>query len=106
MCARFSFSIKEHSNNTKAFSLQLTGFLMDLTAHVSEQIYYQVQNFIHLQDSQNIYAIDREFAPYFCPQCDRNYCDKHWLRETLYDEGFYDAEYGICPKGHRKMLFD
>ena len=106
ICAELSFSIIEYSNKNKVFSVNLSGFIMDVTANVSEHDYYQLQKFIQLQDSKNIYAIDIEFAPYYCPKCDRVYCVQHWSRQTIYDEGFYDAEIGICPNGHRKMLFD
>jgi len=31
------------------------------------------------------------------------YCRSHWNTETTFDDGFYDATYGTCPRGHRRM---
>lgn len=53
-----------------------------------------------------VFELDREYAPFYCPACDACYCAAHWKRRTTYDQGFYDAEYGTCPQGHERMLFD
>ena len=52
-------------------------------------------------------AIDPEYANFRCPECSLIYCKRHWEPITPeMDEGFYDATYGTCPKGHRIMLDD
>jgi hypothetical protein len=42
----------------------------------------------------------------YCPQCDRIYCARHYDTDVIWDEGFYDCTYGICPQGHRRMIDD
>jgi hypothetical protein len=55
---------------------------------------------------EKVFSMDREYIPFYCPECNANYCKNHWDRWVTYDEGYYDAEYGICPKGHERKLFD
>lgn len=50
--------------------------------------------------------IDWELAPFYCPDCDLNYCSADWDTYVLVDEGFYDCTMGICPGGHRHMVDD
>jgi hypothetical protein len=50
--------------------------------------------------------IDWELAPFFCPDCDLNYCSADWHTYVLLDEGFYDCTMGTCPREHRHMLDD
>jgi hypothetical protein len=42
----------------------------------------------------------------YCPECDKIYCWEHYDAHEAYDEGFYDFTYGICPKGHKRMIDD
>jgi hypothetical protein len=42
----------------------------------------------------------------YCPECDRIYCWEHYDATEEYDDGFYDCTYGICPKGHKRMIDD
>ena len=52
-------------------------------------------------------GVDPEYVGFWCPQCAAVYCAQHWSPiEREMDEGFYDATYGTCPKGHRVMLDD
>ena len=52
-------------------------------------------------------AINEEYANFWCPECEAVYCREHWAPiEPTTDEGFYDATYGTCPRGHRVMLDD
>ena len=52
-------------------------------------------------------AINPEYANFWCSLCAAVYCGVHWKPiETVFDEGFYDATYGTCPRGHRVMLDD
>lgn len=56
---------------------------------------------VHEQLSEGIDA--------YCPSCDKLYCRLHYAVEVRYDddfEGWYDASYGTCPAGHRRMLDD
>ncbi|MBD3255042.1 MAG: hypothetical protein GF383_08105 [Candidatus Lokiarchaeota archaeon] len=42
----------------------------------------------------------------YCPECDKVYCWEHYNAEEVFDIGFYDCTYGICPKGHRRIIDD
>lgn len=46
------------------------------------------------------------FAPFWCPTCRTCYCERHWDTDVVFDEGFYDCTYGMCPEGHRHKLDD
>jgi hypothetical protein len=50
--------------------------------------------------------IDWELAPFYCPECDSNYCRADWETFPIFDEGFYDCTIGICPSGHRHTVDD
>ena len=105
ICAHMHFSITKLSNK-KVFNVELSGFTQQLMTSVSEMEYFQLQQHYQNGDSEKLYATDIEFAPYYCPNCNLNYCSQHWHIQITYDEGYYDAETGTCPKGHKKMLFD
>ncbi|MGH3186838.1 MAG: hypothetical protein ACRDPY_29855 [Streptosporangiaceae bacterium] len=57
-------------------------------------------------DPAELRRIYWEFAPFFCPECERNYCRADWHTYVLFDEGFYDCTMGTCPAGHRHMVDD
>jgi hypothetical protein len=58
-------------------------------------------------DAAALAAIDPEYANFRCPTCPANYCEAHWSEITPeLDEGFYDATWATCPRGHRVMLDD
>ncbi len=42
----------------------------------------------------------------YCPECDMIYCGEHIRTEVTFDDGFYDCTYGICPKGHKRIIDD
>lgn len=50
--------------------------------------------------------IDWDIVPYYCPDCDLNYCWADWNAVVLFDEGFYDCSIGTCPRGHRHTVDD
>jgi hypothetical protein len=50
--------------------------------------------------------IDWELAPFYCPDCDLNYCKADWQTYVLVDEGFYDCTMGTCPRDHRHTVDD
>jgi len=53
-----------------------------------------------------LWALNAEWAPLFCPECDACYCRAHWREQMEFDEGFYDCTFGTCPHGHTRMLDD
>ncbi|MFW9821147.1 MAG: hypothetical protein ACFFE5_16200 [Candidatus Thorarchaeota archaeon] len=42
----------------------------------------------------------------YCPECNKIYCWEHYDAREEYDDGFYDCTYGICPRGHKRMIDD
>jgi hypothetical protein len=57
-------------------------------------------------DPEALYAIDREYAPFWCMRCLKSYCRTCWTVWVDYDEGFYDCTRGRCPKDHVRVLDD
>lgn len=53
-----------------------------------------------------LFALDREYAPFWCPICDASYCRDHYRKSEVYDEGFFDCIRGVCPQGHERTLED
>ena len=59
----------------------------------------------------HIHAINRLWAPFYCPECDAIYCKDCWRIELEFEDepglpGWYDCAYGTCPAGHRRMVDD
>jgi hypothetical protein len=42
----------------------------------------------HAPDPAALRRIDRELAPFYCPDCDPNYCGAGWRGFPVFDEGF------------------
>jgi len=59
-----------------------------------------VHNYL-IKEKLNFEGIDG-----YCPDCDKIYCRFHYNAYEEYDEGFYDCTYGVCPKGHKRMIDD
>jgi hypothetical protein len=57
-------------------------------------------------DPVTLRRIDWELAPFYCSDCDLNYCRADWHTFAVFDEGFYDCTIGICPSGHRRTVDD
>ena len=60
-------------------------------------------------DAEQLFGLDLEFAPFFCPKCRAVYCGKCWDRfEVMADDfpGFLEEVRGRCPNGHERMLAD
>jgi hypothetical protein len=50
--------------------------------------------------------INLELAPFYCPDCQLNYCRSDWNINIVFDEGFYDYTMGTCPQGHQYVVDD
>jgi hypothetical protein len=60
-------------------------------------------------DVAGVHTLLPEGLDAYCPACDKLYCRTHYAVEESYDddfEGWYDASYGTCPAGHRRLLDD
>lgn len=61
------------------------------------------------RDAPVLYAMNTEWASFYCPTCDRSYCRAHWHFDVRYDDdfpGWYDCTYGTCPAGHTRLVDD
>jgi hypothetical protein len=65
-----------------------------------------VASALEQHDVAALFAIDREFAPFWCPDCEAAYCAIHYRHWDVYDDGFFDCVRGVCPRGHERMLMD
>ena len=61
---------------------------------------------IEADDAAALFAINPEYAPIWCPRCTASYCGDDYRSWVTFDEGFYDATYGVCPEGHERELDD
>jgi hypothetical protein len=59
-----------------------------------------------IADAAALYALDPEFAPFYCPECERTYCGEHWRTEDVFADGFHESIRGTCPEGHARLLED
>ena len=66
----------------------------------------RVAEAIRKSDVRALFAINEEFAPFWCPQCEAAYCGDHYSHWDEYDEGFFDCVRGVCPNGHERILMD
>lgn len=58
-------------------------------------------------DARALYAVNPEFAPFFCPLCGNCYCEEHWeQQERLEEGGWFDCVEGTCRRGHKRILED
>jgi hypothetical protein len=54
-------------------------------------------------DAAALYALDRTWIPFYCPDCDRSFCGDHWNLKPTFDWGF-DHYSGTCPVGHPHFI--
>jgi predicted RNA-binding Zn-ribbon protein involved in translation (DUF1610 family) len=60
-------------------------------------------------DAGGLFALDPEYAPFYCPTCGASYCGDHWTRWDVFDDempDWHDSIRGRCPHGHERMLED
>lgn len=62
-------------------------------------------------DPGAIHALNKLWAPFYCPECEKVYCGDHWRVEMQFEDeeglpGWYDCAYGTCPNGHRRLIDD
>jgi hypothetical protein len=55
-------------------------------------------------NAADLFAIDPEYAPFWCPKCGASYCRAHFKAKQDFVQGFPMSIRGVCPKGHRRIL--
>ena len=94
---------------TPASQLIQDGYYGHITEGVAATLCAALKHALETADVRQLYHLDNFWAPFYCPDCDHVYCNKHWRFETQFDSdfpGWYDCTYGICPQGHRHMVDD
>jgi hypothetical protein len=90
--------------------LELDGFLWKHSTEVVKgRLVQAVQQALSTHDAELLHKLYRMWAPFYCPQCQRVYCVRHWHITPHFDHdlpGWYDSAHGVCPKGHRRLVDD
>ena len=86
--------------------LSIDGGPATYTVGVTDEDFKRVKDALLSQNAAQLYAIDGEYAPFWCPKCECCYCGKHYTSETVFEDVFFDCIYGTCPKGHKRILTD
>jgi len=87
----------------------IDGLVCRTTMRVAPENESRLRAILEAPDARSLYALDDEWASFYCPTCGRSYCSDHWQLDVRYDDdfpGWYDCTYGTCPAGHRRMVDD
>jgi hypothetical protein len=60
-------------------------------------------------DIRALYALNREYAPVWCPTCEAIFCADEWRTWDVYADdfpGFFEEKRGVCPNGHERWIYD
>jgi hypothetical protein len=89
--------------------LVLEGFLGKTSTRLGTATADGVAQALDRADAASLYALDLEFAPFYCPACDRVYCADCWQTSLVFADdfpGWLEETQGTCPEGHGRMLSD
>ncbi len=86
--------------------LSIEGGPVSYTMPVGSDSVGRVKSALLTRNAAALYAIDEEYAPFWCPSCRRSYCRKHYRSVAAFDDGFFDCYCGTCPSRHRRVLCD
>jgi len=87
--------------------LKRSSFTGDMFIGVPADMTSRVNAFVVTGEVRSLFCFDLEVCPFFCPECDANYCGTHWDRWDVFDDdGWHDCIRGRCPNGHERMLED
>ncbi|HXL94466.1 MAG TPA: hypothetical protein VN969_36505 [Streptosporangiaceae bacterium] len=51
-------------------------------------------------DPAELRQVNVDLAPFYCPDCSKNYCHADWRTYILADKSRYDSTRSTCPGGH------
>jgi hypothetical protein len=92
-----------------AATLVLADFIGKTREQVGEPREAPVRDALVARDARKLYEVEHLWAPFYCHECGRIYCVKHWVIMPRFDDefpGFYDSSTGTCPEGHRRLIDD
>lgn len=81
--------------------LHFTGW-SGYTEKIEANLYEQVREALLQQDSEGLYNMNQNWAPFYCPECGENFHESRW--STVYIDDNYTVLQGRCPKGHKRIL--
>jgi hypothetical protein len=61
---------------------------------------------IRTVDVKRLHAVKGDYAPFYCPKCEKCFVASLWSSRPIFDDGFYDYTEAICPKGHENRILD
>ena len=96
----------ESQAQKSCYFLQVSGFIGNIESVVSADELARLQTYMEQKSTGKMREMRLKYAPCFCLQCEKAYCAEHWKTTPVFDDGFYDCIYGVCPEGHRQMLDD
>jgi hypothetical protein len=66
----------------------------------------QLLEAIRTVDANRLHAIDPDYAPFFCPKCNKCYASSIWSATTIFvDRSYYDHYKVKCPIGHESKIW-
>jgi hypothetical protein len=85
------------------------GFLGKTSMRLGSAAADRVAQVLERADAATLYALNLEYAPFYCPTCEAVYCGECWRTFLVFADdlpGFLEETRGICPQGHERMLSD
>lgn len=89
--------------------LAIQGGPVSMTIDVDAESVPSVWEAVRSGDVRSLFAINREYAPFWCPDCSECYCAKHYEHWDVYADdypGWFESARGRCPRGHERELVD
>jgi hypothetical protein len=92
-------------------TLVIDGVVGQTTTWLSQEQARWLEEILKSGQARPLFDWNDEWASFYCAECARVYCRKHWETEVVFDDdpampGWYDCTYGTCPKGHRRIVDD
>jgi hypothetical protein len=80
------------------------GHVTNWSMPLSPTGYQQIAVALRSGDLETLYALDKDYAPFYCTRCPGIFCALHYHLEEVWDEGGLDYWHGTCPYGHGKFI--
>ncbi len=77
-----------------------------VTTWLSEEDATAVGEAVRNADVAGLRQVDQYLTPFWCPSCEQAYCPDHYPSSPTFEDGFYDATFARCPKGHLTKVDD
>lgn len=85
------------------------GFLGKTSTRLGPAAAERVAQALERADAAALYALDLEYAPFYCPTCEKVYCVDCWRTFLVFADdlpGWLEETRGTCPEHHERMLSD